>query len=50
MRETTAHWIETLNAAGAPCGRVTSLAETFADPRWGTRRWVLRSRIPGTAR
>jgi crotonobetainyl-CoA:carnitine CoA-transferase CaiB-like acyl-CoA transferase len=33
MRETTAHWIETLNAAGAPCGRVTSLAETLRRPQ-----------------
>ena len=31
--ETVAHWIERLNAAGVPCGRVLSLAEVFADPQ-----------------
>jgi CoA:oxalate CoA-transferase len=28
-----AHWIETLNAAGIPCGPVHDLAGTFADPQ-----------------
>ena len=28
-----AHWIDRLNAAGVPCGRVLSLAEVFADPQ-----------------
>jgi crotonobetainyl-CoA:carnitine CoA-transferase CaiB-like acyl-CoA transferase len=31
--ETTEHWIEQLNAAGVPCGRVMGLAEVFADPQ-----------------
>ncbi|MEO3435127.1 CoA transferase [Inquilinus sp. CAU 1745] len=26
-------WIDRINAAGAPCGRVQDLAETFADPQ-----------------
>ena len=30
---TVAHWIDTLNAAGVPCGRVLSLQEVFADPQ-----------------
>lgn len=28
-----AHWIEALNAAGVPCGRVLNVAEVFADPQ-----------------
>lgn len=28
-----AHWIEKLNAAGVPCGRVLDLAEVFEDPQ-----------------
>jgi crotonobetainyl-CoA:carnitine CoA-transferase CaiB-like acyl-CoA transferase len=28
-----AHWLEALNAAGVPCGRVMSLPEVFADPQ-----------------
>lgn len=28
-----AHWIEKLNAAGVPCGRVLSLSEAFEDPQ-----------------
>ena len=27
------HWIDVLNAAGVPCGRVMSLPEVFADPQ-----------------
>ncbi len=30
---TVAHWIEKLNAAGVPCGRVLSLQEVFDDPQ-----------------
>ena len=30
---TVAHWIEKLNAAGIPCGRVLGLAEVFDDPQ-----------------
>jgi len=32
-RESVAHWIEKLNAAGVPCGRVLSLREVFEDPQ-----------------
>jgi crotonobetainyl-CoA:carnitine CoA-transferase CaiB-like acyl-CoA transferase len=28
-----AHWVEVLNAAGVPCGRVMSLREVFDDPQ-----------------
>jgi crotonobetainyl-CoA:carnitine CoA-transferase CaiB-like acyl-CoA transferase len=28
-----AHWIDVLNAAGVPCGKVLSLAEVFDDPQ-----------------
>lgn len=28
-----AHWIEALNAAGVPCGRVLNVAEVFSDPQ-----------------
>lgn len=31
--QTVAHWIEKLNAAGVPCGRVLNLAEVFEDPQ-----------------
>ncbi|MEK9725415.1 MAG: CoA transferase [Rhodospirillaceae bacterium] len=27
------HWIEVINAAGCPCGRVMTLADVFADPQ-----------------
>ncbi|MFO1412690.1 MAG: CoA transferase [Burkholderiales bacterium] len=28
-----AHWLDVLNAAGVPCGRVMSLPEVFSDPQ-----------------
>ncbi len=31
--QTVAHWIERLNAAGVPCGRVLGLKEVFDDPQ-----------------
>jgi len=31
--QTIDHWLEVLNAAGVPCGRVMSLADVFADPQ-----------------
>lgn len=31
--QTVDHWIEKLNAAGVPCGRVLSLGEVFEDPQ-----------------
>jgi len=30
---TQEHWIDRLNAAGVPCGKVLSVAEVFADPQ-----------------
>jgi crotonobetainyl-CoA:carnitine CoA-transferase CaiB-like acyl-CoA transferase len=44
---TTAHWIETLNAAGVPCGRVMGLAEMFADPQVVDQQMVLTQHHPG---
>jgi len=32
-KETIDHWVEKLNAAGVPCGRVMSLPEVFGDPQ-----------------
>ena len=32
-RKSVAHWIEKLNAAGVPCGRVLGLREVFEDPQ-----------------
>lgn len=33
QRDTTAHWVEVLNAADFPCGPVLSIDEMFADPQ-----------------
>jgi crotonobetainyl-CoA:carnitine CoA-transferase CaiB-like acyl-CoA transferase len=32
-RETCAHWIELLNAAGVPCGPIYRMDQVFADPQ-----------------
>jgi crotonobetainyl-CoA:carnitine CoA-transferase CaiB-like acyl-CoA transferase len=32
-KQPIAHWLEVLNAAGVPCGRVMSLQEVFDDPQ-----------------
>jgi formyl-CoA transferase len=32
-KATTAHWLETLNAAGVPCGPIYSIDQVFADPQ-----------------
>jgi len=32
-KQPIAHWLEVLNAAGVPCGRVMSLPEVFTDPQ-----------------
>jgi CoA:oxalate CoA-transferase len=47
MTNTTAHWIETLNAAGVPCGRVMGLAEVFADPQVIDQEMALTQHHPG---
>jgi CoA:oxalate CoA-transferase len=44
---TTAHWIEILNAAGVPCGRVMGLGEVFADPQVIDQQMVLTQHHPG---
>jgi CoA:oxalate CoA-transferase len=44
---TTAHWIETLNAAGVPCGRVLSLGEVFSDPQVIDQEMLLSQEHPG---
>jgi CoA:oxalate CoA-transferase len=45
--DTTAHWIEVLNAAGVPCGRIMGLAEMFADPQVIDQEMVLTQQHPG---
>jgi len=45
--DTTEHWIEKLNAAGVPCGRVMGLAEMFADPQVLDQEMVLTQHHPG---
>jgi CoA:oxalate CoA-transferase len=42
-----AYWIETLNAAGVPCGVVMNLAEVFADPQILSQEMVLTVPHPG---
>jgi crotonobetainyl-CoA:carnitine CoA-transferase CaiB-like acyl-CoA transferase len=32
-KQPIAHWVDVLNAAGVPCGRVMGLPEVFADPQ-----------------
>jgi crotonobetainyl-CoA:carnitine CoA-transferase CaiB-like acyl-CoA transferase len=44
---TTAYWIETLNAAGVPCGRVLGLGEVFSDPQVLDQEMVLSQPHPG---
>jgi crotonobetainyl-CoA:carnitine CoA-transferase CaiB-like acyl-CoA transferase len=44
---TTQYWIDKLNAAGVPCGRVMGLAEVFADPQVKDQQMVLTQMHPG---
>ncbi|MBF9059097.1 CoA transferase [Rhodobacterales bacterium HKCCSP123] len=46
-RETQAHWIERLNAAGVPCGKVQSVTEALADPQVAAQEMVLEVPHPG---
>jgi CoA:oxalate CoA-transferase len=39
--DTQEHWIERLNAAGVPCGKVLSVAEVFEDPQVKSQDMVL---------
>lgn len=47
ITQPTDHWIEKLNAAGVPCGRVMGLAEVFADPQVVDQEMVLAQHHPG---
>jgi crotonobetainyl-CoA:carnitine CoA-transferase CaiB-like acyl-CoA transferase len=40
-------WIERLNAAGVPCGRVMNLAEVFSDPQVLAQEMLLEAEHPG---
>jgi crotonobetainyl-CoA:carnitine CoA-transferase CaiB-like acyl-CoA transferase len=44
---TTEYWIETLNAAGVPCGRVLGIGEVFADPQVRDQEMMLIQEHPG---
>jgi CoA:oxalate CoA-transferase len=51
IREATVEqWIERLNAADVPCGRVMSLAEVFSDPQVLAQEMVLEIEHPGHGR
>jgi crotonobetainyl-CoA:carnitine CoA-transferase CaiB-like acyl-CoA transferase len=41
------HWIEIINAAGCPCGRVMELDEVFSDPQVLCQELVIESRREG---
>lgn len=45
--DTVATWIERLNRAGVPCGRVMDLAEVFADPQVRSQEMVVEIEHPG---
>jgi crotonobetainyl-CoA:carnitine CoA-transferase CaiB-like acyl-CoA transferase len=45
--DTTENWIDRLNAAGVPCGRVMGLPEVFADPQVLDQEMVLTQHHPG---
>jgi len=47
MTHSTAHWIEALNGAGVPCGRIMSLGEVFADPQVIAQNMVVTQPHPG---
>jgi CoA:oxalate CoA-transferase len=44
---TTEYWIETLNKAGVPCGRVLGLQDVFSDPQVLDQEMVLSREHPG---
>jgi len=47
---TVLHWIEHLNAAGVPCGRVADLRAVFSDPQVLAQEMVLEVDHPGHGR
>ena len=44
---TTDHWVETLNAAGVPCGPVHAVADVFNDPQILAQEMVMDVEHPG---
>ena len=46
-RQTTAHWVEMLNAAGVPCGPVYGVDEVFGDPQMLSQEMTLDVPHPG---
>ena len=44
---TTGHWVETLNAAGVPCGPVHAVADVFNDPQILAQEMVMDVEHPG---
>jgi crotonobetainyl-CoA:carnitine CoA-transferase CaiB-like acyl-CoA transferase len=44
---TTAHWVETLNAAGVPCGPVLDIPAVFQDPQILAQQMVMDVPHPG---
>ena len=44
---TTAHWVETLNKAGVPCGPVLDVAQVFQDPQILAQEMVMDVAHPG---
>jgi crotonobetainyl-CoA:carnitine CoA-transferase CaiB-like acyl-CoA transferase len=47
LERAVAEWIERLNRAGVPCGRVMDLAEVFSDPQVLAQEMVLEAEHPG---
>ena len=45
--ESQSYWIERLNDAGVPCGRVQSLGEAFEDPQVRHQEMVIDVEHPG---
>jgi crotonobetainyl-CoA:carnitine CoA-transferase CaiB-like acyl-CoA transferase len=43
------HWIEAINRAGCPAGRVMALDEVFTDPQVLAQEMVVESQRPGRA-
>jgi CoA:oxalate CoA-transferase len=43
----TQHWVETLNAAGVPCGPVHAVADVFQDPQILAQQMVMDVNHPG---
>ena len=44
---TTAYWVEALNAAGVPCGPVNTIPDVFADPQIQAQQMVIEVEQPG---